>query len=165
MTTSHSYCTCSKQPTNILLRIYVDTVPSCNVHWYNLSIHPAIGDSTVQSHTFTLHSTHGLVLLHWQHHFYEEDVPSLPSPLPCAPVNVLRAPWTATSWRKQRKHRPARLPTPSWYLRNACVFVGEFCCHVNGTDENRVRPGFDPVSPTRVRPGYVSMWKGYLTAK
>ena len=92
-----------------------------------------------------------LLVLQWS----EEDVLPLPSPLSCVPDNVLRACCAATSWRKQRKHWPARLPTPSWYLRNACVFhfIGDYCWRMNRNRRNWVRPGFNSVSLTRVWPG------------
>ena len=69
----------------------------------------------------------------------EEHVPSLPSPLSCVPVDVLRASCAATSWQKQRKHRPTRFQTPSWYLHNTCVFIGDFAC-----EQKQTKTGFVP---------------------
>ena len=65
-------------------------------------------------------------------------------------VYVLRASYAATTRRKQRKHRAARLPTPSSTLAQYVLTVYDKSRHVNGSERNpgrtRVtRPGFDPV--------------------
>ena len=56
--------------------------------------------------------------------------------LVCAPTFCTSC--AATSPRKQRKLRAARLPMPSWNLHNAFLSIGYNCCHVNG---NRLKPG------------------------